>query len=93
MVHFCTEINRAFDLKGALPPTNTVHMAAFTEPKDVAELLRAIDSFSGTFTVQSALRLAPLVFVRLGELVRIPVKRATHSNSNPSVTPVQNRHP
>lgn len=56
------------DLKGALPPTTTKHMAAFTEPKEVAELLRAIDGFTGTFTVQSALRLAPLVFVRPSEL-------------------------
>lgn len=56
------------DLKGALPPTTTKHMAAFTDPKDVAELLRAIDGFSGTFTVQCALRIAPLVFVRPSEL-------------------------
>lgn len=56
------------DLKGALPPTTTKHMASFTEPKEVAELLRAIDGFSGTFTVQCALRLAPLVFVRPSEL-------------------------
>ena len=56
------------DLKGALPSTNTKHMAAFTEPKDVAELLRAIEGFKGTLTVQSALTLAPLVFVRPSEL-------------------------
>ncbi len=56
------------DLKGALPPTGIKHMAAFTEPKDVATLLRAIDGFTGTFTVQTALRLAPLVFVRPSEL-------------------------
>lgn len=56
------------DLKGALPPTRTNHMAALTEPKDVAELLRAIDGFSGTLTVQCALRLSPLVFVRPSEL-------------------------
>lgn len=56
------------DLKGALPPTTTKHMAAFTEPKDVAELLRAMDGFSGTFTVQCALRLAPMLFVRPSEL-------------------------
>jgi integrase len=56
------------DLKGALPPTSIKHMAAFTEPKQVAELLRAIDGFSGTITVQCALRLAPLVFVRPSEL-------------------------
>jgi hypothetical protein len=52
------------DLKGALPPTRTKHMASFTEPKDVAELLKAIEGFSGSLTVQCALKLAPLVFVR-----------------------------
>jgi len=56
------------DLRGALPPTSVKHMPAFTEPEDVAELLRAIDAFKGTFTVQSALRIAPLVFVRPCEL-------------------------
>jgi len=56
------------DLKGALPPAVAKHMASLTEPAEVAELLRAIDGFKGTFTVQSALRLAPLVFVRPSEL-------------------------
>jgi integrase len=56
------------DLKGALAATTVKHMAAFTEPKDVAELLRALDGFKGTLTVQCALRLAPLVFVRPSEL-------------------------
>jgi integrase len=56
------------DLKGALPARNVKHMAAFTEPKDVAELLRAFDAFNGTLTVQCAIRLAPLVFVRPSEL-------------------------
>ncbi|OZA09447.1 MAG: integrase [Methylotenera sp. 17-45-7] len=56
------------DLKGALPPSRTEHMASFTEPNDVAELLRAIEGFKGTITVQCALRLAPLVFVRPSEL-------------------------
>ena len=56
------------DLKGALPPSSIKHMAAFTEPKQIAELLRAIDSFNGTLTVQCALKLSPLVFVRPSEL-------------------------
>lgn len=56
------------DLRGALPPTSTKHMATFTEPKQVAELLRALDGFSGTFTVQCALKIAPMLFVRPGEL-------------------------
>lgn len=56
------------DLRGALTPTATKHMPALTEPSQVAELLRAIDGFTGTITVQTALRLAPLVFVRPSEL-------------------------
>ncbi|MEI6708113.1 MAG: integrase arm-type DNA-binding domain-containing protein [Methylococcales bacterium] len=55
-------------LKGALSPVNGGHFSAITEPKQVAELLRAIDSYSGTFAVKSALQLAPLVFVRPSEL-------------------------
>ncbi|MBN3779814.1 integrase arm-type DNA-binding domain-containing protein [Burkholderia sp. Ac-20345] len=56
------------DLRGALPPVQTEHMAAITDPKQVAELLRAIDGYHGTFPVQCALRLAPLLFQRPGEL-------------------------
>ena len=56
------------DLKGALAATTVKHMAAFTEPKDVAELLLALDGFKGTLTVQCAIKLAPLVFVRPSEL-------------------------
>ena len=52
------------DLRGALPAPVVKHMAAFTEPKEIAELLRAIDGFTGSFTVQCALRLSPLVFTR-----------------------------
>ena len=56
------------DLRGALPAPVVKHMAAFTEPKEIAELLRAIDGFTGSFTVQTALRLSPLVFTRPSEL-------------------------
>ncbi|HEY1078508.1 MAG TPA: integrase arm-type DNA-binding domain-containing protein [Bdellovibrio sp.] len=56
------------DLKGALPPVKEKHFSAITEPERVGELLRAIDDFKGTFVVQCALKLAPLVFVRPGEL-------------------------
>ena len=60
--------NIAIDLKGALQPVVKTHLAAVTEPKRVGELLRMIDAYRGTLTVQCALRLAPLVFVRPGEL-------------------------
>ncbi len=56
------------DLRGALPPVKVSHFAAITEPEKVGELLRAIDAFSGTFVVLCALKLAPLFFVRPGEL-------------------------
>lgn len=56
------------DLKGALSTTSIKHMAAFTDPKQIAELLNAIDGFKGTITVQCALKLSPLVFVRPSEL-------------------------
>ena len=56
-------------LRDALTPVKGGHFAAITEPKRVAELLRMIDSYErGTLTVHCALRLAPLVFVRPGEL-------------------------
>ncbi|WP_341675228.1 integrase arm-type DNA-binding domain-containing protein [Niveibacterium sp. SC-1] len=56
------------DLRGAIPSPKTEHMAAITSPKEAAELLRAIDAFRGTFVVRCALRLAPMLFVRPGEL-------------------------
>jgi integrase len=56
------------DLRGALPAAKEKHLAAITEPAKVGELLRAIDGYQGSFVVQCALRLAPLVFVRPGEL-------------------------
>jgi integrase len=43
-------------------------MAAITGPVKVGELLRAIEAFKGIYTVRAALQLAPLVFVRPGEL-------------------------
>ena len=55
-------------LRGALTPVTTRHFSAVTDPKDIAPLLRMLDGYQGTPVVVSALRLAPLVFVRPGEL-------------------------
>jgi len=60
--------NPAPDLKGALPPPVVRNMAAMIEVKDVAKLLRSIDSYDGSLVVQCALKLAPLLFQRIGEL-------------------------
>ena len=56
------------DLRGALPPPKEKHHASILEPRRIGGLLRAIDSYEGFFATKCALRLAPLVFVRPGEL-------------------------
>lgn len=56
------------DLRGALSPTNETHHASITEPGAVGELLRTIDTYKGSIVTRCALKLAPLVFVRPGEL-------------------------
>lgn len=62
------ERNPAADIQGALKPVMVKHMAAITDPKRVGELLRSIDAYEGTPVTRAALQLAPLVFVRPGEL-------------------------
>jgi integrase len=56
------------DLAGALAPVIERHHASITDPKAVGALLRAIETYNGSFVTKCALRLAPLVFVRPGEL-------------------------
>lgn len=60
--------NPAQDLIGALEPTQTEHFASLTEPAQVAPLLRAIWGYDGSTIVRAALKLAPLLFARPGEL-------------------------
>lgn len=56
------------DLKGALSVPKGKHHASIIDPKKIGELLRAIDDYEGALVTKCALRLAPLVFVRPGEL-------------------------
>lgn len=56
------------DLKGALTAVKASSFAAITDPKEIGGLLRAIYEYSGDIVTKSALKLAPLVFVRPGEL-------------------------
>jgi integrase len=56
------------DLRGALTPVETKNRAAITDPKRIGELLRSIEGYSGQPATHAALRLAPLTFVRPGEL-------------------------
>jgi len=56
------------DLRGAMPPVVSTHRATILEPARIGRLLREIDLYSGFIVVRQALRLAPLLFVRPGEL-------------------------
>ena len=60
--------NPAADLRGALPPVKQTHHAAIIEPGAIGGLLRAMDAYIGSLVTKCALRLAPLLFVRPGEL-------------------------
>lgn len=63
-------------LRGYLPPTSKTrkHMAAVTDPQELAPLLRAMDAYQGSFVAQCALKLLPLFFCRPGELRHIEWK-------------------
>ena len=56
------------DLKGALAAKGTQSYAAITDPARVGQLMRAIEDYDGQATTHAALKLAPYVFVRPGEL-------------------------
>lgn len=56
------------DLRGALTPVKTTHHAAITDPAKVGELLRVLDTYTGQPATCAALKLAPLLFVRPGNL-------------------------
>lgn len=62
------ERDPAADLRGAIPPTKVQHHPSVKDPKAIAKLLKAIDGYEGTIVARCALQLAPLVFVRPGEL-------------------------
>jgi hypothetical protein len=58
----------AIDLRGALPAPVIKHMATPTELIEIDELFRVLGGFTGSFTVQCALKLSPLVFTRPSKL-------------------------
>lgn len=68
--------NIAQGLRGYLPAASKTrkHMAAVTDPKELAPLLRAMDAYQGSFITQCALKLLPLFFCRPGELRNIEWK-------------------
>lgn len=56
------------DLRGLLTPPRVKHRAAIVEPEKLGVLLNAIDGYQGRFITHYALKLAPILFVRPGEL-------------------------
>jgi integrase len=64
------ERDPTIELRGALKPPRERHHPSITDPKGIGALLRAIDGYDGSLVTKCALRLAPLVFVRPGELRR-----------------------
>jgi integrase len=64
------ERDTAADLRGALVPVKSGNFATVTEPDTIGALLRDINAYPGNAVVCAALRMAPYVFVRPGELRR-----------------------
>jgi len=62
------ERNPATNLKTALKQPEPKNFAAITDPARLADLLRACDRYAATPVVRCALKVAPLVLLRPGEL-------------------------
>jgi integrase len=71
------------DLRGALTSPKTVHRSAITTPRRFGELLLAIEDYAGQGATWAALKLAPLVFVRPGELRAAEWAEFTLDGDNP----------
>lgn len=68
IVEGTADIDPTASLRGVLKRPKNKHHAAITDPPKIGELLRAINGFTGQPVTLAALKLAPLVFVRPGEL-------------------------
>jgi integrase len=68
IVHNFTDYDPAQPVAKQIPAQKVKHRAAIIDPKLVAQLLRDIGNYQGTFIVQSAFRLSPLLFQRPGEI-------------------------
>ena len=68
IVHNLAEYDPAQPVAKQIPTQKVKHRAAIIDPKQVAQLLRDIGNYQGTFVVQSAFRLSPMLFQRPGEI-------------------------
>jgi integrase len=68
IAHDLIEHDPSYAVKDALPPVKVTHRAAITDPRQIGQLVRDIDNYEGTFVVQCALKITPLIFARPGEI-------------------------
>lgn len=68
IVHEFTDYDPAQPVSKQIPAQKVKHRAAVIDPKLVGQLLRDIGNYQGTFVVQLAFRLSPLLFQRPGEI-------------------------
>ncbi len=68
IVHNFTDYDPAQPVAKQIPAQKVRHRAAIIDPKQVGQLLRDIYAYQGTYVVQMALRLSPLLFQRPGEI-------------------------
>jgi integrase len=68
IVHNFTDYDPAQPVAKQIPAQKVKHRAALIDPKQVGQLLRDISNYQGTFVVQCAFRISPLLFQRPGEI-------------------------
>jgi integrase len=68
IVHDLSDYNPAQPVAKQIPAQKVKHRVAIIDPKQVGQLLRDIQNYQGTFIVQMAFRLSPMLFQRPGEI-------------------------
>ena len=68
IVHDCADYDPSQPVVKQIPAQKVKHRAAIIDPSQVGQLLRDIGNYRGTFVVQSAFRISPLLFQRPGEI-------------------------
>jgi integrase len=71
IVHDFTDYDPSQPVAKQIPAQKVKHRAAIIDPTLVGQLLRDIGNYRGTFVVQSAFRISPLLFQRPGEIRQI----------------------
>lgn len=65
------EYDISSSLKEALTVKNVKHRSTILDPVQVGQLLDAIDGYGGSFVTRCAFKIAPMIFLRPGELRKL----------------------